>query len=357
MPGGARDRFGPRAGPVRARRNDCTASARVGSSGQHPTVRLAVVRALVTLDAREAAASFFRQMSTDDPLLRELVDPALAHWDHAPARAVWLNRLGRPPHRRATVLAIQALATVREEKAAPHLQDVLLSPDTSPGVRLEAARALAILRPAGSEKDAARLAADPSPRAIGDRLAAASLLRQHKGDAAIRQLQALAADAEPVVATVALARLMEIDANLISPLLAQMLASPDANVRGLGVTALLRLPADTNIRRLGDRLVDPHPNVRLLARRALRELASRPEWRTAVTREGMRVLADPDWRGQEQAAILFALIDHKAAVGRLVELLPAARPEVFVAAAWALRQLAVSDTLPEILKYFERSVA
>src|SRR5205085_2613320 len=42
---------------------------------------------------------------------------------------------------------------------------------------------------------------------------------------------------------------------------------------------------------------------------------------------------------------------HKPAAGRLVELLKADRPEAFVAAAWALRQLAVSDTLPAVLEY------
>jgi HEAT repeat protein len=323
---------------------------------QHPTVRLTAARTLVTLDARAVAPSFFRLMSEDDPTLREVIEPALAKWDHAPARAVWLARLDQSNHRRATVLAIQALAAVREEKAVPRLRDLVLSRDVSPAVRLEAARALAVLCPAGWEDDAGKLVGDMTPRGIADRVIAVTLLRQHKGGAAVRQLQALAADAEPAVGAVALARLVELDAKLVTPLMGPVLASPDANVRGFGVEALFRQPGDANIRLLGDRLADAHPDVRAQARRAMRDLAARPEWRGAVIREATRVLAASDWRGLEQAAVLVAQLDHKAAAGRLVVLLPAERPEVFVAAAWGLRQLAVADTLPTVLEYFDQTV-
>ena len=324
---------------------------------QHPTVRVAVARALVALDARAAAASFFRLMSEDDAALRELIDPALARWDHAPARALWLARLDQPPHRRATALAIQALAAVREEKAIPRLRDLVSSRDESPAVRLEAARALAVLHPAGSEEDATRLAADRSPRGMTDRLAAAILLRQHKSDAAVRLLQSLSADTEPAVASIALARLVEIDAKHLGPRMDQVLASPDAKVRGFGVEALVRYPGAANIRLLGDRLADPHPAVRSQARRSLRELALRFQWREAVVREGTRVLAADDWRGREQAAILLAQMEHKPSAARLVELLTTDRTEVLVAAAWGLRKLAVAETLPAVLEYLRQTVA
>jgi hypothetical protein len=45
---------------------------------QHPTVRLVVAEALIALDARQAAASFFRQAQSGSSDLRELVEPALA---------------------------------------------------------------------------------------------------------------------------------------------------------------------------------------------------------------------------------------------------------------------------------------
>ena len=91
---------------------------------QHPTVRLAVARALVVLDAKDAAAALARAAAAD-PELRELVDPALARWDYRPARAGWLDRLSQP-NNRGTVLALRSLGTVREAAAAPRLRVLAL---------------------------------------------------------------------------------------------------------------------------------------------------------------------------------------------------------------------------------------
>src|SRR5206468_4210980 len=75
-----------------------------------------------------------------------------------------------------------------------------------------------------------------------------------------------------------------------------------------------------------------------------------------VIAEATRVLAGREWRGLEQAAILLARLDHKPAARRLVELLKAERPEVFVTAAWGLRKLAVVETLPDALRQVEATL-
>src|SRR5262245_46694236 len=56
-------------------------------------VQLGLVRALIALDDREAAPLLFRAAQAGDRHLRDLVEPALAKWDHRPARPVWLQRL------------------------------------------------------------------------------------------------------------------------------------------------------------------------------------------------------------------------------------------------------------------------
>ncbi|HKA07434.1 MAG TPA: hypothetical protein VKD71_09270, partial [Gemmataceae bacterium] len=324
----------------------------LGRPGQHQTVRLAVARALVVLSAKEAAADLAR-VDVADPELRALIDPALAKWDYQPARAGWLERLDQPPNRGGMILAIQALGTVREEKAIPRLRELALGRRIPAPVRLEAALALGRIRPSGLESEAEALARDPARNPIVDRLVAASLVRHHQGDKAVAQLQQFARDTEPTVAAVALARLVELDTKLVIPLLESVLASPDANVREFGVETLLRQPTADHIRLLGDRLNDPHPGVRTRARQALRELASKPEWRGAVIRESTRLLNATDWRGLEQSAILLAELDHKPAAKRLLGLLPNERAEVFVAAAWGLRRLAVPETLPPVFEFFE----
>ncbi|MBX9580085.1 MAG: hypothetical protein K2X87_07215, partial [Gemmataceae bacterium] len=126
---------------------------------QHPTVRLAAAKALVALDAKGAAApSFVRLMAADDIDLREVIEPALAGWGYAPAGAVWLGRLEKPPYRRPAVLAARGLAALKDPAAVPRLREVMTSPDASAAARLEAAKAVGVIRPAGGEADADRLA-------------------------------------------------------------------------------------------------------------------------------------------------------------------------------------------------------
>ncbi len=319
--------------------------------GQHATSRLALAQALIALDARQTAEQLFRLLDADDTELREAIEPALARWDFKPARTVWLERLGNPVPVRRRVLAIQCLGSVREEKAVAPLRELVLSRTASFPVRLEAARALAGIRTSSSEADAETLATDATPQGATGRLLAVSLLRQHRGDAAVRLLQKFGQDTDPVVAAVALVRLVELDTKLVLPLLQPVLASTDANVRMFGVETLFRQPTDANLRSLGTRLSDPHPAVRSQARASLHELAAKPEWNAVAIREGVRVLGSGDWRGQEQAAILLANLDYKPAAKRLLELLDVERPEAFVAAAWATRQLAVPETLPQVLAY------
>ncbi len=329
---------------------------------QHPAVRLAVAQALIALEARAAAPSLFKQAKSGDSDLREVAEPALARWDYRPARAMWLERMREPGTRqRSLVLAIQGLATVGEVQATDRLREIVLSERVPGPIRLEAARALAVLRNDGLEKDAERLSTDTPPLSppskggdrggVVDRLCAASLLHQHRSAEAISLLQRLLRDDEPAVAALAVARLIEIDPELVVPALEHLLASPDAKVRSFGVEVLFRRPTEKNIRLLGDRLDDSHPEVRVHARRSLHELATKNEFRHQVIAQGDRWLATQQWRGLEQAAILLTQLDHKPVAGRLVELLRFNRPEVFITAAWGLRRLAVPETLPGVLSY------
>jgi HEAT repeat protein len=317
-----------------------------------PSVRLAVVRALIALDARQKAARLLQQAQQGENDLRDLIDPALANWHFEPAGVMWLERFNqRDVAPGSLVLAMRGLAVLREEKAVPKLRDLALSPHAPIPLRLEAARALGDIRTSGSEADARGLMSDSSPQGIANRLFAVALLRHHKGDEAVRLLQDLARDPEPAVDTEALAQLVALDPHLAVPVLAHALASSDANVRSYGVEVLSRLPTRDHLRLLADRLDDPHPAVRTKARRSLWELAVKPEHREAIIAETTRVLEGESWRGQEQAIFLLVGLGHKPTTHRLQELLNAPRPEVFITAAWGLRRLAVAETLPAVRAY------
>jgi HEAT repeat protein len=329
---------------------------------QHPSVRLAIAETLIELDSREAAGSLFRHAESGNQALRREIEPALARWDYKPAREVWVERLGQADASEdGVLLAIRALAELQEQRAIPALRDLVFSYRVSAPVRLGAAHALGLLRDAGLEADAKHLMTDGSRSGMVMRLAATYLLRRHQGEEALRLLQELGRDVEPAVAVVALGRLVEIDPKLVVPQISQLLANPDAKLRAAAVEVLfLRAsapnPADDHldhINLLADRLNDPHPDIRVKARKALRDLARKLEHHKTVIQQAMRILTGSDWRGLEQAAILLGQLKHKPAAGRMVALLRFSRPEVSVSAAWGLRQLAVPETLPAALKYFQ----
>jgi HEAT repeat protein len=333
------------------------------AADQPPAVRQAAARALIELDAREAAPNLLAQAQAGegegDVNFRETVEPALARWDHRPARAMWLGRLaapeagrGRLAAGRSLVLAIRGLGAVGEEKAVPGLLALVTAVDVSGPIRLEAARALGAIRADGLEKESEALLTAPARGPIS-RLAAAHLLRRHKSPSAIATLQRLARDPEPAVAVLAAEPLIQIDPELAVPVLEQLLGSPDADVRSLGDLVLFRLPTKERIRLLSDRLADVHPAVRTRVRGHLTKLAASAEFRQQILDEATRVLADKDWRGLEQAAILLTQLDHKPAAQRFLQLLTAERPEVYVTAAWGLRSLAVRDTVEPVRDYVE----
>jgi len=316
--------------------------------GQHPTVLLASARALVELDARSAAPGLFQRAQSEDPDLRDLIEPALARWDYAPIRVIWRQRLNQPGVApRLLVLAMRGLALLHDATAADSLRGFVMSTDTPPSLRLEAARALGHIRTSGAEDDVRLLRS-------GDRvarLAALLLLHRHQGRDAVALLQGFLHDSDSPITTAAVTRLMQIDPKLVLPALQPLLENRDAGVRHLAVEALVHEITSVRLPLLAARCDDVHPAIRVQARRSLRVLADRPDFRNQIVKEAMSLLAGPSWRGQEQAAILLGQLGHRAAAPRLLELLYSHRAEVCLAAAWSLRQLAVLSTLPGVVKY------
>jgi HEAT repeat protein len=317
--------------------------------GQHPAVRLAAVRALVTMDVRQTAPRLFDHLQTVDADVRDWIEPSLARWDYRPMRAVWLGRLSQTDSRsRQLVLAMQGLAEVREEEAVAPLRKIVLSDRTETTLRMEAARALGRIRDSGMEKDAELLCKEQSTAVA--HLCAVRMLDRHASQEAVQLLQRLMSDNEPAVAAAAIERLIALNARNVVPKLDSILASADPQLRSLGIDALLRQPSAKHIDMLSERLDDPHPDVRGKARQALLKLAGQKPSKDRVIMKATEVLATRRWRALEQAALLLAQLDHKPAAARMLELLDFDRDEVFVAAAWGLRKLAVPETVPAVVR-------
>jgi hypothetical protein len=316
------------------------------------SVRLAVAQALITLDARQAAALLFAHAQADGVDMRNLIEPALARWQFAAAGPGWLERLTKASQPTpAQVLAMRGLLSLREMKAKPRLRELVLGSTSDPVLRLEAARTLGSLQAGGLEPDAEALLAEKPASGSIAHLLAATLLKQHRNPEAALLLQRLTGDSDLAAVAVAEDALLQFDPKRILP---QVLASKAAGVRTRGVLAFGKIPNLEQLPLVIDRLDDVHPQVRTAACKTLAQVAQKPEYGTAIRRLATAWLLKDRWRALEQAAILLTLLDEKAVAPRLVELLRFERPEVFVAAAWGLRKLAVPSTLPDQLREIER---
>lgn len=329
----------------------------VSAESSHSAARFAAARALIVLDARDTAAVLFEASQRHGTDMRQLVEPALAKWKFEPIQDVWRKRLSTPnTHLRDLMLAIRGVREVGDVASTEALLKIthgLLRPLAT---RLEAARSVGRLRDSGLEEDAQRFLRKKSA-AIFDRLCAAALLDRHRSESARTTLSQLALDAEPSVASAALASLNVQDPSLVVPLAEQAMRNDDANVRQQGVFAFVERPAPERVSVLARLLDDSHPSVRGTVRESLFRLARTAELDGPIRESATAVLNSDGWRGQEQSALLLTALDHKPIAGRLVELLESPRDEVLITAAWGLRQLAVPETLPAILDNVARQTA
>ena len=334
-------------------------------SGQHPLIVLAAAKALITLDAKEAADSFLKHNEAAAKLgvlrgspvdrtkrneeaggieLVLLTDPALAAWKHKPAETVWLARLeeAKTP-RPVRASAIEALGGLKAASAAPALRSLITSNDSADAaLRLAAAQALAQIQIAGLEKDATELAKGN----LIDRLIAATIISRHGSNEGVKLMQALTTDVEPAIATIAAERLLELNPSLLAPSVDMLLTSGDPKLRHQAARSLAAEASPEAIAKMSPLLDDPSPAVRYFVRNQFIAFHKKEALKTAVKKETDRQLGAPGWRALEQAAVLTGRLDFEDSADRLVELMSHDRDEVRMGAIVGLRRLAIkSDAL------------
>jgi HEAT repeat protein len=317
-----------------------------------PVVRRAAARAMVALDSREHAELLARLAASEGPEVAQWVEPALARWGYGGLTSEWLKRLeDKPVPLMSWRLAVDCLVIRGERAAAPPLLHVVHDDRTPATVRLAAAKAIAALEQDGLVDDARRLASDKSSTASLRRILGVTLLRRHRDAESVALLRELATDANPVVAASAFERLLEIDPKHAYDLAAAALGNADVKVRSAAARALVAQGEATSIRQVSALLADRNPTLRIWVRQSLVELAQRPEMRSVVIEEIERSLDTHSWQGLEQAMMLAVSLEHKAIAGRLVEYMPHPRPEVALAACFALRKFRVPELLPPMLEH------
>lgn len=315
-----------------------------------PVVRRAAARALIALNAKDAAPRLAEAAEHDGLLMAQVVEPALANWNDADIASRWLARIQDPKtERNFLLLAIQGLGAVRDTRAREPLAALTSDRSKPPELRLASARALGQLEDIGLRTLASQLMERREQPSHFGRQLAVSVLRRQRDAESIALLQTLATDRETTIAREALARLQEIDLKLAMPAATAAIASGDASLRRLAAEILVATGATESVQRLGPLLDDRNPGVRQYVAQQFVAFAQQAELRATVVEQTMQALASNGWRAQEQAALILGTLDHKPAAARLLVLLDTPRAEVGVAAAWGLRKLRIENTLPELL--------
>lgn len=328
----------------------------LSAPGEQLILQLSCIQALAAVDYQPAAATMLKLSETGPQEIALQVNPALIRWKYQPATASWMARLANPQTKRqALSSAMESLAAVGHTPAAESIRKLLHQGQTDPALRLAAARALATLTPTGNDADASELyhdAAPPSPTA--ERLLAATLLTQAKSEAAQAILRKMLSDPESAVITLALARLVELDARQISPFNEKLLKNADANVRGTLVLALERQQNPEAIPLLFRLLNDENLHVRVAARRTLINLNEQEPLHPIILAGIAELMhanpAETSPRQIVQLAYFIASIDDKNSGALLTHYLAHKNLEVRLAAIVVLRHLAIPETMPALLK-------
>ncbi|MCA9077390.1 MAG: hypothetical protein KDA93_20355 [Planctomycetaceae bacterium] len=325
------------------------------SSTSHPAARFAAARALIVLESRDSISQLFDVSQAYGSDFRQLIEPALATWGMPSVREVWIGRLTSADTRfRDLALAIRGLGEVRETSALPELLNIVNDVTRNSAIRLEAAKAAGSIAESGLEPEVERLLADSQTPLSVNQLCAIRLLGSHSSGEAKQFLVQLARHDEPTVVAAALQRLNAIDYSLVLPVAGLAIQNSDVQVRRQGVHCMLERPELSHIEPLSGLLADPHPGLRHEVCEGLFQLAERSEFSEPIREAAMEVLAGDPWQGQQEASLLLGALEHQPAAERLVELLESPRVEVSVHSAWALRKVAVPETVPAMIEQANR---
>ena len=319
-----------------------------------PSVRRAVARALASIDARQAAELFLKIAETGSQEMAKIVEPALARWDHKPARAMWLQRLADTEVERTRLhLAVQCLGIVKDTEALPTLLELVHDVNAEIPIRLSAARASAAIGGEGLIAAARALASVEAGQPIAS-LLGATLLTEIDSPDAVSILKQVAASDSVTASGLALRQLLEVDPAHVYGFAATAIRSADVNIRRVGCEALVHRANIDSVALLARLLDDPNPGIRRDVSRWLIRFAEQESLRQAVIDATSEVISHDPWRGVEQALIVLATLDYEPAAPRFIELMMHRRPEVSVTAAWGLQELGVAETLPAMLAQAER---
>ncbi|MEZ5944296.1 MAG: hypothetical protein R3C18_23135 [Planctomycetaceae bacterium] len=315
--------------------------------------RISLAKTLVLMDFQAAEAAFAEAVTEQDYALCRIIEPALARWANEAAIERNLKRIQTAgtltPWR---ILAISALGESGAQKARDALLSMVQSNQERMDVRLESARALSTIFRSGLESEARELLKRPSSEDRFADLLAIEMVDKHNEADVIPVLEASIESSSTSVQSLALAHLVRIDPERVAALVVNgtfSVAHSHPTLRASLITACHQTGGVEQVRQLFAFLDDPHPGNRQLAADAIFDLAQNSELRAVAVDGVLTACSSNSWRVLEQACHLAAALELKNTADRMLELVSFERPEVRPAAAFAIKEFQLPETLDRVV--------
>lgn len=336
-----------------------------------PLVRLAAASSLTLMNDEQAAPTLLARAQSDGLDMALIADPALAAWNHIPARAMWRQRLtdaGVPYALKRS--AIHALSKVRDRDAFDPLLAIATDHATPQPLALAAARAAGIVRPA--DRSLAHLAADFAAGEIPHRLIAVALLYSDETPESTALLSVLASDPEPAIAADALQTLDRLAPELAHLLAMQLLTNAqsdialgrsdnvgDSKLKLVALECVMRNPDDPALSAVATLARDPSVDLRRAARDAFVKLSKTTSYAQNLNRHHRLyhfLMESGDWRAVEQALLFAGMTKLSVSASTHLPQLRSPQPELRLAAAFAIRRTADREAYSPVFEFVTNTI-
>jgi len=316
-------------------RGTATALLQVLRSSRNERIRFACAYALAAGNVEAAAPELIQLASKRSDDQRLLIEPALARWKVQSAVDLWRPRLTDPDISDVSFrLAAEGLTALNDAASLEPLRQIVADSSADFGMRMSAAKAVAILNP-----DQAFAAAEQhTDGSVQDRLLAIALLDNSKTESHAPTAR-LCDDRSDSIAAAAWQQLYRRSPELLVNQLPTGCTHRSAQVRIAAARVIEVFPNAERTEWLHQLLSDVHIEVRNVARAMLVIVAEEtPDLREQIVGLAGDALQpdSKDWQGIEQALILLGQLKATQFSQQCIPLLDYPRDEVSISAAWLI---------------------
>lgn len=315
-----------------------------------PSTRLfaqALVSAIGKLGGEEHGELIWRIAQTSPDLAMQ-IESVLMQWKHPAPLTIWRDRIkDLDGDWQAISLAIQGIETYSDDVSMDSLVELLKKPNLPLPIKIASSRVLGHLKKNGLEPMAREFYQSNFP---AKDLFAAQLIASHDSPDAMSLQRKLLQSDQPVAVSIAYSSLSRFHESLATELAPALSSHPEFLVRKQAIENLGKNPSESNLRQLASVFNDKHVDLRDLAREALFEHSSAPEWRSLVDGIVDQQIADGSDLSIEQALILAVQLDRKDLCERMLSLLDHPNEILRIRAAWGLQEIAAGEeTILQVL--------